>query len=84
MTSLRSSRWPPLWKTQDVLQLADFLPEEFDGHCLIANLSLEILNKIIALVSIARFDFTLCTPKKIVSPLAELRWREGEFLTDRI
>jgi hypothetical protein len=51
---------------------------------LIANLSLEILNKIIALVSIARFDFTLCTPKKIVSPLAELRWREGEFLTDRI
>ena len=29
--SLRSSRWPPLWKTQAVFQLADFLLEQFDA-----------------------------------------------------
>ena len=29
--SLRSSRWPPLWKTQAAFQLADFLLESIDA-----------------------------------------------------
>ena len=69
---------------QAVFQLADFLPEQFDGHYLLANLSLEILNKIIALIRIAHLDSTLSTRKKIISPLGERRWREGEFLIERI
>jgi hypothetical protein len=45
--------------------LADFLLEQFDGHDLITNLGLEILNE-------------------IISPLGELRWRDGEFTIERI
>ena len=81
---MRLSRWPPLWKTQAVFQLANFLLEQFDGHCLIANLGLEILNEIIALIRIAHLDSTLSASKKIIAPLGELRWRDGELSTERI
>ena len=64
--------------------MIDFLLEQFDGHYLIANLGLEILNEIIALVRIAHLDSTLSTGKKIIAPLGELRWRDGELSTERI
>ena len=82
--SLRSSRWPLLWETLAVFQLADFLLEQFDGHCLIANLGLEILNEIIAMIRIAHLDSTLSACKKIIPLLGELHWRDGEFSTERI
>ena len=53
-------------------------------HRLIANLGLEILNEIIAQIRIAHLDSTLSARKKIISPLGELRWRDGEFSTERI
>ena len=81
---MRSSRWPPLWKTQAVFQLADFLLEQFDGQCLIANLGLEILNEIIAQIRIAHLDSTLSAGKKIIPPLGELGGRDGELSTERI
>ena len=81
---MRSSRWPPLWKTQAVFQLTNFLLEQFDGHCLIANLGLEFWNEIIALIRIAHLDSTLSAGKKIIAPLGELRWRDAGFLTERI
>ncbi len=53
-------------------------------HHLIANLGLEILNEIISLIRIAHLDSTLSACKRIISPLGELRWRGGEFSTERI
>ena len=53
-------------------------------HRLIANLGLEILNEIIALIRIAHLDSTLSACKKIIPPLGEFGWRDGELSTERI
>ena len=71
-------------KTEVVLQLSNSPAKQFNGHRLISDFGLEILNEITVLIWIAHLHAVLTGSEKIIAPLSELCGGDAKFATERI